>query len=155
MRVLGWTRLVHLKKGVSSAPKEDGGMAESSGIVDEVRTRTVQRQLKLFPPLTQAANHQAAKVFTDVNGTLPGFRTAITLGVSAWRFHLHFWRKDKQAGGHGLDYRLRVGKVQICAVHDLRVELPTTAECLKTNFEDQSRRPRDKRGPVRNWGFSD
>jgi alpha-acetolactate decarboxylase len=29
-----------------------------------------------------------------------------------------------------------MGKVQICTVHDLRVELPTSAEFLKTNFED-------------------
>ena len=51
-------------------------------------------------------------------------------------FHLHFLRRDKQIGGHALDYRLRMGKVQICTVHDLRVELPTSAEFLKTNFED-------------------
>jgi alpha-acetolactate decarboxylase len=28
--------------------------------------------------------------------------------------------------------------VQICTVHDLRVELPTSAEFLKTNFEDRA-----------------
>ena len=31
---------------------------------------------------------------------------------------------------------MRAGKVQICTVHDLRVELPTSAEFLKTNFGD-------------------
>jgi len=28
--------------------------------------------------------------------------------------------------------------VQICTVHDLRLELPTSAEFLKTNLEDSS-----------------
>ena len=109
------------------------------GKFDEVRTRTVQRQVKPFPPLTEAAKHQAEKVFTDVNGTLAGFRSpAYAQGIGVAGFHLHFLREDKQAGGHALDYRLRLGKVQICTVHDLRVELPTTAEFLKTNFEDQA-----------------
>lgn len=46
------------------------------GIFDEVRTRAVQRQAKPFPPLTEAAKHQAEKVFSNVQGTLAGFRSA-------------------------------------------------------------------------------
>ena len=109
------------------------------GIFDEVRTRTVERQVRPFPPLTEAAKHQAEKVFTNVEGTLAGFRSpTYAQGIGVAGFHLHFLRQDKQTGGHALDYRLRAGKVQICTVHDLRVELPTSAEFLKTNFEDQA-----------------
>jgi acetolactate decarboxylase len=109
------------------------------GIFDEVRTRTVQRQLRPFPPLTEAAKHQKENVFANVEGTLAGFRSpTYAQGIGVAGFHLHFLRKDKQAGGHALDYRLRGGMVKICTVHDLRVELPTTAEFLKTNFEDQA-----------------
>jgi acetolactate decarboxylase len=104
-----------------------------------VRTRTVARQSKPFPPLTEAAKHQAEKEFTDVQGTLAGFRTPVfAQGIGVAGFHLHFLRQDKQAGGHALDYRHRAGKVQICTAHNLRVELPTSAEFLKTNFEDDS-----------------
>jgi acetolactate decarboxylase len=109
------------------------------GVFDEVRTRTVQRQIRPFPPLTEAAKHQAEKVFTNVQGTLAGFRSpAYAQGIGVAGFHLHFLRQDKQAGGHSLDYRLRSGKIQICELHDLRVELPTSAEFLKTNFEDRA-----------------
>ena len=109
------------------------------GIFDEVRTRTVQRQVKPFPPLTEAAKHQAEKVFTNVEGTLAGFRSpTYAQGIGVAGFHLHFLRKDKEAGGHALDYGLHTGKVQVCTVHDLRVELPTSAEFLKTNFEDRA-----------------
>jgi acetolactate decarboxylase len=109
------------------------------GIFDEVRTRTVQRQTRPFPPLIEAAKHQKENVFTDVEGTLAGFRSpTYAQGIGVAGFHLHFLRKDKQAGGHALDYRLRAGKVQTCIVHDLHVELPTTAEFLKTNLEDQA-----------------
>jgi acetolactate decarboxylase len=107
------------------------------GIFDEVRTRTVARQARPFPPLTEAAKHQAERVFNDVQGTLAGFRSPVfAQGIGVAGFHLHFLRQDKQAGGHALDYQLRAGKVRICKVHDLRVELPTSAEFLKTNFED-------------------
>jgi acetolactate decarboxylase len=109
------------------------------GTFDEVRTRTVSRQARPFPPLTEAAKHQTGIVRNDVQGTLAGFRSpAFAQGIGVAGFHLHFLRQDKQAGGHALDYRIRAGKVQICTVHDLRVELPTSAEFLKTNFEDRS-----------------
>lgn len=110
-----------------------------NGVFDEVRTRTVGRQVKPFPPLTEAAKYQAEQVFTSVEGTLAGFRTpTYAQGFGVAGFHLHFLRHDKQAGGHALDYQLRTGEVQICTVHDLRVELPTTGEFLATNFEDQA-----------------
>jgi acetolactate decarboxylase len=109
------------------------------GIFDEVHTRTVQRQVRPFPPLTEAAKHQAEKVFANLEGTLAGFRSpTYAQGIGVAGFHLHFLRQDKQAGGHALDYGLRAGKVQICTVHDLRIELPMSAEFLKTNFEDQA-----------------
>ena len=107
------------------------------GTFDEVRTRTVERQVKPFPPLTEAAKHQAEKVFNTVQGTLAGFRSpAYAQGIGVAGFHLHFLRQDKQAGGHALDYRLRAGKVRIGTMHDFRVELPTSAEFLETNFEE-------------------
>jgi hypothetical protein len=34
------------------------------------------------------------------------------------------------------DYQIRAGKVQICTAHDYHVELPSSGEFLKTNFED-------------------
>lgn len=115
------------------------GAVRVDGVFDEVHTRTVQRQARPFPPLTEAAKHQAEKVFTDVGGTLAGFRTpTYAQGFGVAGFHLHFLKEDKHAGGHALDYSLRAGRVQICTVHDLRVELPTSAEFLKTNFEDRA-----------------
>jgi acetolactate decarboxylase len=109
------------------------------GTFDEVHTRTVQRQIRPFPPLTDAAQHQAEKIFTSVEGTLAGFRSpAYAQGIGVAGFHLHFLRQDKRAGGHALDYWLRSGKVQTCTVHDLRVELPTSGDFLRANFEDQA-----------------
>src|SRR5580693_4451476 len=98
---------------------------------------SMKRQTRPFPPLTEAAKQQAEKVFTNVQGTLAGFRTPVyAQGIGAAGFHLHFLRQDRQAGGHALDYQIRSGKVRTCSVHDLRVELPTSAEFLRTNSAD-------------------
>jgi acetolactate decarboxylase len=49
------------------------------GIFDEVQTRTVRRQVRPFPPLTEAAKHQAEKVFTNVEGS------SCKLLILSWR----------------------------------------------------------------------
>jgi acetolactate decarboxylase len=107
------------------------------GIFDEVKTRTVQQQKKPYPPLTDAAKHQAEKTFTDVQGTLAGFRSPpYAQGIGVAGLHLHFLREDKQAGGHALDYRIRSGRIQLSALHGFHVELPTSGAFLKANFDE-------------------
>jgi acetolactate decarboxylase len=107
------------------------------GVFDQMRTRTAQRQVRPFPPLTEAARHQSEITLNEVEGTLAGFLTpAYAQGIGVAGFHLHFLRKDKQAGGHALDYQLRSGKVQICTAHDLQLELPTSGDFVTKNFGD-------------------
>lgn len=109
------------------------------GIFDEVRMRTVQLQHRPFPPLTEATAHQSENVFRNVEGTLAGFRTpSFAQGIGVAGFHLHFLRKDKQGGGHALDYRLRTGRVQSCTLYDFHVELPNTGDFLNAQFDAKS-----------------
>jgi acetolactate decarboxylase len=109
------------------------------GRFDEVRTRTVQLQRKPFLPLIEATEHQAEKVFHDVEGTLAGFRTpSYAQGIGVAGFHLHFLQNDKQGGGHALDYRIRNGKVQICTLRGFHVELPKSGDFLKAKLDDKS-----------------
>jgi acetolactate decarboxylase len=108
------------------------------GIFGEVDTRTVQQQKKPYPPLTDAAKHQAVKTFRDVHGTLAGFRSPpYAQGIGVAGFHLHFIREDKQAGGHALNYQIRSGRIQLAGLHGLHIELPTSAAFLKANFEQR------------------
>jgi acetolactate decarboxylase len=106
------------------------------GIFGEVDTRTVQQQKKPYPPLTDAAKHQAVTTFRDVRGTLAGFRSPpYAQGIGVAGLHLHFLREDKQAGGHALSYRIHSGRIQLAAQHGFHVELPTSAAFLKASFE--------------------
>jgi acetolactate decarboxylase len=109
-----------------------------SGSFEVMRTRTVQRQSRPFPPLTEATEHEVIKTFSDVRGTLAGFRTpAFAQGIGVAGFHLHFLREDKNAGGHALDYVLHDGVVQTARLNGFHVELPATADFLKSSLSDQ------------------
>ena len=121
--------------GITYGGYSDSIVVAEHFVLDAVRTRTVERRSRPFPPLTEATKHQEEKVFTNVRGTLAGFRTpTYANGFGVAGFHLHFLRQDRQAGGHALDYRLRAGRVQVCTVHDLRVRLPTSAEFLNNDI---------------------
>jgi len=91
----------------------------------EVRTRNVQRQTKVDPSLTEATADETTHRFVDVEGTLAGFRSPVyAQGIGVAGFHLHFLRKDKLAGGHALDYRIRRGTVRFAPLRNLHVEPP-------------------------------
>jgi acetolactate decarboxylase len=110
-----------------------------TGIFERISTRTVQRQHKPYPPLTDAAAHQAENTFDNVSGTLAGFRTpSFAQGIGVAGFHLHFLRGDRLAGGHVLDYLLRTGTVEIQILRSFHVELPDSKEFLETPLSGPS-----------------
>lgn len=108
-----------------------------SGDFTNVITRTVGRQKKPHPKLTDAAHEQQTKSFQQTNGTLAGFRSPrYAEGISVPGFHLHFLRADHQAGGHALDYVLTQGRLELAAQHAFHVELPQTSDFERADLED-------------------
>jgi acetolactate decarboxylase len=99
------------------------------GTFKEVRTRTVKRQHRPFPPLTEATAHQDVTILSQVSGTLAGFWSpTFAQGIGVAGLHLHFLREDKQAGGHALDFILNQGVLQVETLSDLHVELPNSKQ---------------------------
>ena len=93
-----------------------------------VLTRTVARQHQPYPPLTEAAAHQATTGFRDVAGTLVGFRTPrYEANIAVAGYHLHFLTADRRRGGHALDLTLEQGRVRLCAARGLHLSLPPSA----------------------------
>lgn len=110
-----------------------------TGLFDHVVTRTVQRQQKPYPPLTNATAHQAETVFRSVRGTLAGFRTpAYAQGIGVAGFHLHFLQEDRLAGGHALDYTLQSGIVELQVLRSFHVELPDSKDFLSAQLSGAS-----------------
>jgi acetolactate decarboxylase len=102
-----------------------------TGRFPELHTRTVMAQKPPYPPLTQATEEQAETRFTDVTGTLVGFRTPdFEQGISVAGYHLHFLNSDRTGGGHVLDFSLEHGQVAVSGASQLHLSLPTSGAFL-------------------------
>src|SRR5262249_16087507 len=121
-----------------------------TGHFTELPTRTVMAQKQPYPPLTQATEEQAETVFTDVSGTVVGFRTPdFEQGISVAGYHLHFLNDDRTGGGHVLDFTLERGKVAVSGASQLHLSLPTAGGFLGAQLsgDDLSERIGKAEGP--------
>jgi len=95
----------------------------------KMTTRTVEVQSKPFPPLIEAAAHEKTLSFSQIEGTIIGFRTpAYAQGIGVPGLHLHFLSRDERSGGHVLSYSLDSGNLQLMPLHTFHLELPIAAE---------------------------
>lgn len=95
------------------------------GRFEYVKTRSVPRQHKPYPPLTEIVKHQPTFELHDVPGSIVGFRfPRYAQGLNVAGYHFHFITKDRGAGGHVLGFRLAGGELSIDQEADLRLELP-------------------------------
>lgn len=106
-----------------------------TGHFAELHTRTVMAQKPPYPPLTRATEEQAETVFTDVSGTVVGFRTPdFEQGISVAGYHLHFLNEDRTGGGHILDFTLERGDVALSGASQLHLSLPTSGDFLSAQL---------------------
>jgi acetolactate decarboxylase len=95
------------------------------GYFDYVKTRSVPRQHKPFPPLAEVVEHQPTFEFHRVRGSLAGFRFPDRVGgLNVAGYHFHFISEDRRAGGHLLECRIAHGELRIDHEADLQLELP-------------------------------
>src|SRR5215203_2949471 len=91
-----------------------------------VRTRSVPRQRKPYPPLVEVVKNQPVFELHDVSGSLVGFKFPdYAQGLNVAGYHFHFITADRSAGGHVLECRLRSGELRLDQEADLQVELPS------------------------------
>ena len=96
------------------------------GRFEYVKTRSVPRQRKPYPPLVEVVEGQPTFEFRDVTGSLVGFRFPDhAQGLNVAGYHLHFITDDRSAGGHVLSCRLAGGELHVDREADLQLELPS------------------------------
>jgi acetolactate decarboxylase len=96
------------------------------GRFERVKTRSVPRQRKPYPPLVEVVENQPTFELRDVSGTLVGFRFPDhARGLNVTGYHFHVITDDRSAGGHVLACRLTGGELRVDREADLRLELPS------------------------------
>jgi acetolactate decarboxylase len=102
------------------------------------------RVMKAVPEgtgLKAAAAAQEEFSFRNQQGTLVGlWAPAFAQSFSVPGYHFHFLSADRKRGGHVLDCNAVDVEIAGCAMHEMHVSLPETAEFLKA---DLSRDPGD------------
>lgn len=80
------------------------------GSFQSMKTRSVPRQKKPFPPLAKIVKNQPVFNMKNVSGTIVGFRCpAYVKGINVPGYHLHFISDDRKHGGHILQFQLLKG----------------------------------------------
>ncbi len=101
-----------------------------------IKTRSVPKQDKPYPPLTEVVKDESIFEFNNAKGTIVGFwLPAYLKGINTTGFHFHFIAEDKKSGGHLLECRLRSAEVEIDYIRDIEVSLPDTNAFNNANLK--------------------
>jgi acetolactate decarboxylase len=115
------------------------------GRFDYVKTRSVPRQRKPYPPLAEVVESQPTFELHDVQGSLLGFRFPIyAQGINVAGNHFHFITADRDAGGHVLEFRLARCELRVDHEADLRLELPPGVDLPVPDPADSKREELDR-----------
>jgi acetolactate decarboxylase len=94
-----------------------------------VHARSVPKQEPPYRPLAEVVADQRVFDFSDVEGTVVGFRFPdVEEGLNVPGYHLHFVTADRRRGGHVLDCALRRGTVEVDDSVEVHLELPAGVE---------------------------
>ena len=108
-----------------------------SGIFNLVKTRAFPPVSKEpYLPLANMLDKQHFFSFTNVNGTLVGFRLPQYLSsVTIADYHFHFLSADKTKGGHMTDINVASVKVEIACLKGIDVQIPQDANFMNFDFK--------------------
>ncbi|HOJ74278.1 MAG TPA: acetolactate decarboxylase [Phycisphaerae bacterium] len=96
-----------------------------TGRFHSMRTRSVPRQSRPYPPLHQVTQHQPEFEMRDVSGTIVGFRSpAYVKGINVPGYHLHFITDDRSRGGHILSLEVAAARCEVDPLYRFFLRLP-------------------------------
>lgn len=98
------------------------------GTFDVIRARSVPRQEKPYPPLSEVVQTQAVFHYEKIEGEILGFWCpAFVKSVNVTGYHLHFLSADRKKGGHLLDCRIARAEGALDETYAFRLDLPQNA----------------------------
>ena len=100
-----------------------------AGVFEKVKTRSVPKQNKPYKSLTEIVKTQPTFEFTDVKGTVIGFRCPQYMaGINVPGYHFHFLTEDRKAGGHILELTTGKGTLELDKTMDYSLILPANKD---------------------------
>ncbi len=109
------------------------------GLFPWVKVRSVARQNRPYPPLSEAVAQQSVFECETIQGTLVGYYVAYYgdhLNVPG--FHFHFISEDRADGGHVLDLRTGACTAQLDSLCAITALMPSAAAFLQGDFHREA-----------------
>ncbi len=101
-----------------------------------VKTRSVPRQDRPYPRLSEVVKKQPTFELRDVKGTMIGFWVPAYMdGVNVPGYHFHFLTSDRKAGGHVLECQVSSAKVEVDYSSEFHMLLPSNADFYSLSLE--------------------
>lgn len=105
------------------------------GVFEYIKTRSVPKQNKPYPPLVEVVKNQPTFEFHNTEGTMVGFWCpAYVEGVNVPGYHLHFISKDRKTGGHLLECRMQNVTIEIDYTSDFYMVLSQSGGFYKVDL---------------------
>lgn len=105
------------------------------GTFDYIKTRSVPRQEKPYPPLVDIAKKQPVFEFNNAEGTIAGFRCPeYVKDVNIPGYHFHFLTKDRKYGGHVIALDIRDVRIDIEYINNFEMDLKKGGDFYKLDL---------------------
>lgn len=107
-----------------------------TGNFPHLHLRSLKRQTRPYPKLSDAVKEQYEYEAYNIEGTLVGFWFPSYLdGINVGGFHFHFISSDKKMGGHVLDVSIKTGTCYFQPCENLSIYLPDSASFSKADLK--------------------
>jgi acetolactate decarboxylase len=115
------------------------------GTFDYLKVRSVPRQSKPYPTLSEAIKDQSVFEYRNQAGTVAGFRTpGYMSGLNVPGYHFHFISEDKKFGGHVLECEAKSGTIEIDETAGFEMWLPENDTFYRMDFNVDNTETLDK-----------
>ena len=105
------------------------------GTFAEVKARAPRKISSPSAKITEIAETQSVFTFENIDGTMIGFWCPEFInGINVGGWHMHFLAKDKNRGGHVLDYKIGSIDVSTMEMMNFEVMLPREAAYFEANL---------------------
>jgi acetolactate decarboxylase len=103
-----------------------------------MKTRSVPKQKKPYPPISEVIKKQKVFEFQNVRGTMIGFRFPEYMkGQNVPGYHFHFLTVDNRAGGHVLDAQIEEAEAHIDYSNKLYLVLPDNDQFYQADLSEE------------------
>jgi acetolactate decarboxylase len=116
-----------------------------TGKFNYLKTRSVHKQKKPYPPTVEVVAHQPIFEFENITGTAVGYWFPEYMDkLAVPGYHLHFISEDKQHGGHVLNCRLSKATIAIDFIDTVKLLIPQNAAFQEADLGTYNRQELEK-----------